>query len=74
MRSATGVDLYAIKEGSVEVDLGEFDNEGDDRVLDVWYWINYANVSVSLGYVPFELIAEIQGSPTTTVAGDAADD
>ena len=71
--SANGVDLYGIKEGNVEVDMGEFDNEGDDRVLDVWYWINYANVTVTMGYVPFKVLSKIQGTTsdkTLTGAGD----
>ena len=66
--SANGVDLYGIKEGNVEVDMGEFDNEGDDRVLDVWYWINYANVTVTMGYVPFNVLAKIQGGDVKTVS------
>ena len=64
------IDLYGVKEATLEADIGEFDNEGDDRVLSVWYWLNYANISVTQGYVPFEQLAKITGDAENPVTSD----
>lgn len=58
-------DIYGIRSGTIEVDSDSYDNTGDDSVLSVWFWFNYANVSIQSGYVPFKTIAMLSG---TTVA------
>ena len=63
-------DLYGVKEASLEADISDFDNEGDDSVLSTWYWLNYANVSVTMGYVPFDAISAITGETITSTADD----
>lgn len=62
-------DIYGIRSGTIEVDSDSYDNTGDDSVLSVWFWFNYANVSVQSGYVPFKTIAMLNG---TTVASSGA--
>lgn len=69
---AEDADIYGIREGSIEVDTDNFDNTGDDSVLSTWYWFNYAMVSVTAGYIPFELIALLTGA-TITSSGAGAD-
>lgn len=63
---AEASDVYGIREGSIEVDTDNYDNTGDDAVLSTWYWFNYATVSVTAGYIPFELVALLTGSTITS--------
>lgn len=65
-------DIYGIREGSLDVDTGSFDNTGDDQVLSTWNWINFANVSITSGFVPFSLISLLYGATlTSSGTGDA---
>jgi hypothetical protein len=66
-------DIYGIRTGSVEPDTDSYDNTGDDHVLSTWYWLNFANISITSGYVPFELLALLSGT-TVTSSGTAPDD
>lgn len=63
-------DIYGIREGSLDVDTGNFDNTGDDQVLSTWNWINFANVTITSGYIPFSLISLLYGA-TLTSSGTA---
>lgn len=54
-------DIYGIRSGSIELDTDSYDNTGDDAVLSTWFWFNYANVTVTAGYVPFKTIALLAG-------------
>jgi len=65
-------DLYGVKEASLEADISDFDNEGDDSVLSTWYWLNYANVSVTMGYVPLDAISAITGETVRSTADAVA--
>lgn len=78
LNGTTGVDetwgdIYGVREGSVAVDIASYDNTGDDFVLSTWYWFNFATVTVTAGYVPFELIANLTGV-TLTSSGTAPND
>jgi hypothetical protein len=53
---AEEADIYGVREGSVSVDSDSYDNTGDDAVLSNWFWFNYAEVTISSGYVPFNVI------------------
>jgi hypothetical protein len=55
-------DIYGVNEGSIEPDLGDYDNEGDDAVLSTWSWFNFADVNVQAGYISFRLLNAITGS------------
>lgn len=66
-------DIYGIREGSLEVDTDSYDNTGDDAVLSSWFWFNFGTVSVTAGYIPFDLIALLSGA-TITSSGAAPND
>lgn len=66
-------DIYGIRSGSIEVNSDSYDNTGDDAVLSTWYWLNYADISVQSGYVPFATIALLSGA-TVTSSGTAPND
>lgn len=59
-------DIYGIREGSIEVDTDSYDNTGDDAVLSSWSWINFANLSITSGFIPLELVSLLQGTTVTT--------
>lgn len=71
LNGATGAeaaDIYGVREGSVSVDSDSYDNTGDDAVLSNWFWFNYAEVTISSGYVPFNVISILTGAPVTSTA------
>jgi len=59
-------DIYGVREGSVAVDSDSYDNTGDDAVLSNWFWFNYAELTVSSGFVPFDVISLLTGAPVTS--------
>jgi hypothetical protein len=64
LNGTTGAELaqlYACRNGSVTPDTGTFENTGDDVVLSNWFWINFANVTIEEGFIPFQLVATITG-------------
>ena len=63
---AEAADIYGVREGSVSVDSDSYDNTGDDAVLSNWFWFNYAEVTISSGYVPFNVISLLIGAPVTS--------
>lgn len=65
---AEEADIYGVREGSVSVDSDSYDNTGDDAVLSNWFWFNYAEVTISSGYVPFSVIALLTGATVTSTA------
>jgi hypothetical protein len=70
---AEAADVYAVRDGTLNVDTGSYDNTGDDSVLSTWAWFNFATVSVTAGYVSFDVIALLQGT-TVTSSGTAPND
>jgi hypothetical protein len=54
-------DVYGVREGSVDVDMDSYDNTGDDSIQSTWHWFNFANISVTAGYIPFKLVALLYG-------------
>lgn len=69
LNGATGAelaDIYGVREGSVSVDSDSYDNTGDDAVLSNWFWFNYAELTISSGYVPFSVISLLTGDPVTS--------
>jgi len=65
-------DIYGIREGTLDVDTDSYDNTGDDAVLSSWAWINFATVSITSGYIPFEVIALLNGSTLVSSGTGAA--
>lgn len=69
---AESADIYGIREGSVELDTDSFDNTGDDAILSTWNWFNFATVSITSGYVPFDVITLLTGvAHTSSGTGNA---
>ena len=63
-------DIYGVREGTLDVDSDSFDNTGDDTVLSTWSWINFATISITSGYVPFNVLSLLTGA-TITSSGSA---
>jgi hypothetical protein len=63
---AEAADIYGVREGSVSVDSDSYDNTGDDAVLSNWFWFNYAEVTISSGYIPFQVVSLLTGAPITS--------
>lgn len=61
--------IYGVRNGTISTDQGNFENTGDDVVLSEHFWINFANVTIEAGFVPFSTIALLTG---TTVASSGA--
>ena len=66
-------DVYGVRDGSLDVDIDSYDNTGDEAVLSTWFWFNYANVTITAGYIPFELLFLLTGA-TITSSGTAPAD
>lgn len=69
---AETADIYGIREGSVELDTDSFDNTGDDAILSTWNWFNFATVSITSGYIPFDVISLLTGVAHTSSGSGAA--
>jgi hypothetical protein len=61
--------VYGVRNGTISTDQGNFENTGDDVVLSEHFWINFANVTIEEGFIPFSTIALITG---TTVSSSGA--
>lgn len=59
---AESATIYGVRNGSISTDQGNFENTGDDVVLSEHFWINFANVTIEEGYIPFSTIALITGT------------
>jgi hypothetical protein len=66
---AEAATIYGCRNGSISTDQGNFENTGDDVVLSEHFWINFANITIEEGYIPFSTIAYITG---TTVGSSGA--
>lgn len=65
-------DVYGVNESSLDPNIDDYDNEGDDVVLSTWSWMNYADLSVQAGYVSFPLIASLTSQTVSSSAAGAA--
>jgi hypothetical protein len=66
-------DIYGVREGSLAPDTDSYDNTGDDAVLSTWFWFNYATVTISAGYIPFDLVQGLTGTSISST-GSAPND
>lgn len=66
-------DIYGVRTGTIAADTGNYDNTGDDFVLSSWFWFNFATLTVQAGYIPFDTIALLSGSPITSTGVAPAD-
>lgn len=58
--------VYGVRNGTISTDQGNFENTGDDVVLSEHFWINFANVTIEEGFIPFSTIALITGTTLTS--------
>jgi hypothetical protein len=65
--------VYGVRNGTISTDQGNFENTGDDVVLSEHFWINFANVTIEEGYIPFSTIALITGNTVTSSGAAGAD-
>jgi hypothetical protein len=70
---AEGATVYGVRNGTISTDQGNFENTGDDVVLSEHFWINFANVTIEEGYIPFSTIAYITGTSVTSSGISGAD-
>lgn len=70
---AEAATIYGVRNGTISTDQGNFENTGDDIVLSEHFWINFANVTIEEGFVPFSTIALITGT-TVSSSGIAGAD
>lgn len=76
LSSSTGAEsasIYGVRNGTISTDQGNFENTGDDIVLSEHFWINFANVTIEEGFVPFSTIALITGT-TVSSSGTTPND
>jgi hypothetical protein len=76
LNGSTGAELqtlYAVRNGSITPDSGNFENTGDDIVISEWFWLNFANVTIEEGFVPYATVAYLTGT-TVSSSGTAPND
>jgi len=66
-----GTDLYGVRSAAIAPDVGNFDNEGDDAVLSSWFWLNFATISVTAGYISLPVLAAITGKAISSSGSGA---
>jgi hypothetical protein len=64
-------DVYGVNSGSLDLQVGSYDNVGDNQILSIWDWVESADIQVQAGYVSFQLIALLTGS-TLSSSGSGA--
>jgi hypothetical protein len=65
--------IYGVRNGTISTDQGNFENTGDDVVLSEHFWINFANVTIEEGFIPFSTIALITGTNVTSSGAAGSD-
>lgn len=70
---AEAATVYGVRNGTISTDQGNFENTGDDIVLSEHFWINFANVTIEEGFIPFSTIALITGT-TVSSSGTTPND
>ena len=72
-QGAEGATIYGVRNGTISTDQGNFENTGDDVVLSEHFWINFANVTIEEGFIPFSTIALITGTVVTSSGAAGSD-
>lgn len=71
LASADAQDFYGVENGSLDPDVGEWANVGDDVELSYWSWLNHATVNIKSGYIPFSLLAALTGRTVSSSGAGA---
>lgn len=59
-------DVYGVNQASLDPQVDDFDNEGDNDILSTWMWLTTADISVQAGYLSFPMIATLTGAPLSS--------
>lgn len=76
LNGTTGADLadiFGVREGTVEIDSDSYSNTGDDSILSVWNWFNLATVTVTSGFLGYDMLSLVTGD-TITSSGTSPND
>lgn len=60
---AESADIFGVREGSVDIDTDSYSNTGDDSILSVWNWFNLATITVTSGFLSFDMMSLVTGAP-----------
>lgn len=67
-----GTDIYGVRNASLEADVGDYDNVGDDAILASWRWFNKATLTVVAGYISFVALAKLTGAQAGSAGSGSA--
>ena len=70
---AEAATVYGVNNGTISTDQGNFENTGDDVVLSEHFWINFANITIAEGYIPFSTIALLTGTNVSSSGAAGSD-
>lgn len=70
---AESADIYGVRDGTVDIDSDSYNNTGDDAILSVWNWFNLATVTISSGFLPFDMVSLMTGATVTSSGTGAAE-
>lgn len=70
---ADAADIFGVREGTVEIDSDSYSNTGDDAIQSVWNWFNLATVTVTSGFLGFDMVSLITGATITSSGVAPAD-
>ncbi len=59
-------DIYGVSAGTLTADIGNYDNTGDDTVRSRWYWLNFASIQITAGYITWDRYTQLTGETITT--------
>lgn len=65
-------DVYGVDQASLSPSVDTYTNTGDDDTLSDWSWLNYADLTIRAGYVPFELIGTLTGQTVSSSGAGAS--
>lgn len=65
--------LYGCRNASIAADSSSYDNTGDDAILSTWYWLNNGTITVTGGYIAYDVLALLTNT-TITSSGAAPND
>jgi hypothetical protein len=65
------LDIYGVRESTLSPNTDDYENTGDDVSLSYWQWLNFADLSVTSGYLSLPLLSEMSGRPISSQGSGA---
>lgn len=59
-------DIYAVESGTLTADIANYDNTGDDTIRSRWYWLNFATIQVTAGFLTWPTYTSLTGEAITS--------